>query len=293
MAVNEKVSIIIPSRTEVFLKNTIEDVLKNATGEIEIFPVLDGYDVTKEEYVDDPRVKYIRIPGARKAQKRHAINMAAILADGKYIMSLDAHCMVAKGFDEVLKADCEENWVVLPRRKRLDAINWRIHDVGKPDIDYLFYPFPYAKERSRHVLWTKRAIERVDIPIDENIIIQGSCWLMHKTHFVKNGFMQIEGYTGWGQNEAEEICFKTWLGGGKVMRNKKTWYAHLHKGKRYGRGYQFSWRTAHEGTAWSTDYWYNDRWAERKHDFFWLIERFMPMPTWPEDRKIWEAHRST
>ncbi len=284
----EKVSIIIPSRNEVFLKKTIESVLSGATGDIEIFPVLDGYDIPKEEVVDDPRVKYIRIPGARNAQKRHAINMAAILADGKYIMSLDAHCMVAKGFDEVLKADCKENWVVVPRRKRLDADNWCIQKVSKPDIDYLFYPLPFAKEKVRHVLWTRRAIERKDILIDENIIIQGSCWFMHKTHFVRNGFMQVEGYTGWGQNEAEEICFKTWLGGGKVMRNKKTWYAHLHKGNKYGRGYQFSWRNAHKGTAFSTDYWFNNRWKERKHDFSWLIERFMPMSTWPEDRSLWK-----
>ena len=36
-------SVIIPSRNEVFLQQTIDDVLRNAVGEIEVIAVLDGY----------------------------------------------------------------------------------------------------------------------------------------------------------------------------------------------------------------------------------------------------------
>ena len=39
--------------------------------------------------------------------------------------------------------------------------------------------------------------------------------------------------------EAQEISNATWLSGGRVMVNKKTWYAHYHKGHR-GKGYGFS-----------------------------------------------------
>jgi len=63
-------SICIPSRNEIFLNNTIRDVLKNATGKIEIFPILDGYE--PDEYVDDYRVHYIHFKHG--LGKRQGIN---------------------------------------------------------------------------------------------------------------------------------------------------------------------------------------------------------------------------
>lgn len=38
-----KLSVIIPSRNEIFLKKTVEDLLSKAEGEIEVIAVLDGY----------------------------------------------------------------------------------------------------------------------------------------------------------------------------------------------------------------------------------------------------------
>ena len=49
-------SVIIPSRNEKFLDNTIRDVLAKASGEVEVIPILDGYDTPR---IEDPRVKYI------------------------------------------------------------------------------------------------------------------------------------------------------------------------------------------------------------------------------------------
>ena len=40
----------------------------------------------------------------------------------------------------------------------------------------------------------------------------------------------------------------------------------------------------HNYAAW---YWMNNQWEERKHDIAWLVEKFMPVPTWPEDRSLW------
>ena len=133
---NKKLSIIIPSRKELFLNETIKDVLKNATGDVEIFPILDGYE--PDELVEDPRVKYIRLPEQSYMQKRHGINAGVAMASGKYVMSLDAHCLVAKGFDEVLIKYHQDNWVQIPRRHRLDAENWCIQKQSdtRPPIDY-------------------------------------------------------------------------------------------------------------------------------------------------------------
>ena len=80
---------------------------------------------------------------------RNAINSAAAIAKGKYLLKTDAHCMFGEGFDEILKAECDDDWVVIPRRKRLDAENWAIQDVGKPDVDYEYLSFLNGKTSTK------------------------------------------------------------------------------------------------------------------------------------------------
>lgn len=294
--IKEGLTIIIPSKTEKFLRHTILDVLKNADGPIEIFPILDGYDVLEEERVIDDRVKYVKLEPSPHSQKRQAMNLGVSLSKYKFVMSLDAHCMVAPGFDTVLKRDWQETWVMVPRRHRLDAENWciQIQPDGRPPIDYeyLLYPLeirargPREPKRDPNLglhgfKWDARSIERKDIPIDENMTIQGSIWFMSKDWFHEIDLMQIEGFTGWG-NEGEEIAIKTWLYGGKVMTDKNTWYAHLHKGNKYGRMYHISKQSIDRSNAYAYDFWMNHKWSKRKHDFDWLIDKFSP-PKWPSD----------
>jgi len=272
-------TIIIPSRNERFLRKTIEDVLEKATGEIEVLPVLDGY---REEEVKDTRVKYIYLEKREETQKRQAINKAVGIARGKYVMSLDAHCMMAKGFDEVLARDHKEDWVQVPRRHRLDVENWQMQKQSdnRPPIDYEYVMYKYLKMKVIYGFkWDRKTIERTNVPIDETMTIQGSCWFMTKDWFHRLGLMQVEGYSGWGQ-EGEEISLKTWRAGGKVMVNKNTWYAHLHKGNKYGRGYFMSKQSRKDCDAYSYNYWVN----ENREFFIKYIEKFNP-PGWPKNWK--------
>jgi len=279
-------SIIIPSRNEIFLEKTIRDILEKATGEIEVFPILDGYEPPANEIVDDPRVKYIRLEKQDYTQKRHGINQAVDMAKGEYVMSVDAHCMFAKGFDEVLVRDHQPNWVQVPRRHRLDAENWCIQEQSddRPPIDYeyVMYPGNFDRPALHGFKWDERTKERADIMIDDIMTMQASTWFMTKAWYKKMGFMQIEGFSGWGQ-EAEEICFKTWMRGGECKVNKNTWYAHLHKGRKYGRMYYMSRESNRKCYAYSYDYFMNNRDEQRVHDFDWLIDKFMPIPKWKKD----------
>ena len=278
-------SVAIPSKNERFLNETIRDVLKNATGDIKVYPILDGY--KPDELIIDPRVEYILLPETSYMKKRHGINKMVEICDSKYVMTLDAHCLVAKGFDEQLIKDHQPNWVQIPRRHRLDAENWCLQDQGgRPPIDYEYFMFrPLARGESLHgYKWDSRTIERADIMIDDTIEFQGSCWFMTKDWFNKMGFMQVEGYQGWGQ-EAEEIGLTTWLNGGRVVTNKNTYYAHLHKGKTYGRMYHLGEGERRRSYAYSRQKWLFDN----KDFFISLIEKFMPMPAWPNNWKeqIW------
>lgn len=274
------VSIIIPSRNEPFLRKTVEDILQKAQGEIEVIVVLDGYWDTPPE---DPRVRVLH--RGKSHGMRNGITSAAAIARGKYLLKCDAHVMFDEGFDVKLAADCEPDWVVIPRRKRLDAENWCIQDVGKPDIDYEYLSYPddpndFGGPGLNGRVWNERAKERKDILIDENMSFQGSCWFMHKDYFNFLELMDEENY-GTFSNEAQEIGLKAWLSGGKVMTNKKTWYAHLHKGKKMGRGYFLDKRTVEKGAAY-TRKWMNEFpvWHKQKYSLLWLIRRFKNVPGW-------------
>ena len=283
-------SICIPSKGEKFLNQTIKDVLENATGEIEVFPVLDGYE--PDELIEDSRVKYIRLPATPEMKKRHGVNEMVRQSKGDYVMSLDAHCLVAKGFDEQLAKDHKPNWVQIPRRHRLDAEKWEIQDQGgRPPIDYEYFMFkPLTRGESLHgYKWDSRTLERADIMIDDTLEFQGSCWFMTKDWFNKCGFMQIEGYTGWGQ-EAEELGLKTRLMGGEVKTNKNTYYAHLHKGKTYGRMYHQNRSEVQASYDYSRQTWLYDN----KDFFISVIEKFMPVPNWTPNWKelIWKTEKN-
>jgi len=282
------VSICIPSKTEKYFKRTIEDVLEKATGDIEIYAITDGYE--EQDKIDDPRVIYLPLEPSASNHKRQGINKAISLCKGEYVMSLDAHCMMAKGFDEQLVKDHQSNWVQIPRRHRLDPENWCLQPQGdtRPPIDYeyiMFRPLLVDGQGLHGFKWDSRTIARMHIPIDDTFEFQGSCWFMTKDWFHKMGFMQVEGYTGWGQ-EAEEISFTTWKNGGACKTNKNTWYAHLHKGKKFGRMYHLN-----KGETLKSYSYSYDLWIHKNKDFFiWLIEKFMPIDGWPPNWKelLWK-----
>lgn len=278
------VSIVIPARNERFLGKTIEDLLAKAQGEIEIIPILDGY-WPDPPIVNDPRV--VLLHRGKSRGMRNGINSAVAIAKGDYIMKIDAHCMVSEGYDVELAKSCEPNWVVIPRRKRLDAENWAIQDVGKPDVDYEYLSFPdnpsdFGGPGLNGRIWTERIVERKEIMLDENLSFQGSCWFLQRPYFYKLELMDEANYgTFW--NEAQEIGFKSWLSGGKVMTNKNVWYAHLHKGKKYGRGYNLDYSQLPIGATYTKKWMTNSAWDKQTVPFEDLIERFSPLPGWPDD----------
>lgn len=278
-----KVSIIIPSRNEQFLGKTVNDLLEKG-GDVEVIAVLDGY------WPDPPLVSDKRLVVLHKGKSqgmRRAINDAEQVATGEWLMKVDAHCMFAEGYDEALKADCADNWIVIPRRYSLDAEAWACKDKKPVDSMYYFYPFEHPHDLGLHGRpWYERGVQRQEFLIDEDLTFQGSCWFMRRKFWQLVGPLQEEGYETF-MGEPQEIGFRAQLGPweGKVMRNKKTWYAHLHKGNEYGRGYFFSKTERYRGNKYSFETWWFNRWEGRKHDIEWLIDQWWPLPTWPENWK--------
>lgn len=274
-----RVSMLIPSRNEQFMPRTVQDIFEKAVGDIEVVVVLDGYLCELPKHSN-----LIVIQKGTKQGMRAAINSAAHTSHGKYLCKCDAHCMFAPGFDEALAAECEDNWMVIPRRYSLDAERWCVDNTGKAPVDYHYLSCPWNNGDGwvmHGAVWKERAKERQHILIDDEMSFQGSCWFMSRRHFFDFlGGMNEYGYGGFAQ-EAQEIGLKTWLGGGEIKVNKKTWYAHLHKGKKYGRGYYLNKREIIKSQRYAATYWMKNLF-NGAHDIGWLVDKFWPVPTWPE-----------
>ncbi len=272
-----KLSIIVPARNEPYLNKTIMDVLEKATGNVDIYVVLDGYEPT--DLFTHNLVHNIRIPlGDGGCHGRHGINMAVDLTDADFLLKLDAHCLLAKGFDEQLIKDSKENRVQVPRRFRLDALEWRILEDGRPPIDYEFIIFSVLA--TNKFIWGTKWDDKRGPMIDDVMHFQGSCWFMPKAWFKKCGLMQTEGYGGFVQ-EPEEIIFKTLKNGGEVKVNKNTSYAHFHKNLEDRKWFIFPEDELKKGYEYSFNKWV----IEERELFENLINRFWPIPGWPDNWK--------
>jgi glycosyltransferase involved in cell wall biosynthesis len=278
------ISVVIPSRNEKYLQKTINDLLVKAHGNIEIIAVLDGYWPPDNEIVEDPRVHYIHFSQARGM--RNAINSGVSLAKGQYILKTDAHCLFQKGFDECLVKYCKDDWVMVPRRLRLDPEKWEICEIEKPPVDYMYLAHPddpsvWGGKSLQGKEWRERNIDPVvnHTKIDDLMTFQGSCWFMKKSYYE---FLELMDEDNYGQfaKEAQEIGLKAWLSGGRVVVNKKTSYAHWHKPKEVGRGYSLSNGEFKKGSEYTAK-WLTERvWHKQTRDFQWLIDTFSPVPGW-------------
>jgi hypothetical protein len=276
-------SVVIPNRNCQFTAKTIEDVLKNAGCDVEVIVNID------EEWPDpmvfDERVHYIH--ASAPVGLRQAVNNCVAMAKAKYFLKTDDHCAFGPDFGKILIENHQDNWVQIPRRYALDAENWKIEERtdNKYPVDYMYLDFPRKgkdhDDGMHGVPWKRDRTEE----IDDAPSMQGSCYFMTKDYF--NNFLHGLSEVGYGQfaQESQEIGFKTWLGGGALKVNKKTWYAHLHKGNKYGRMYHFPGGTV-EASGWSASHWLNNEEPGMVHKFEWLIDEMFPgMPSWDPNWK--------
>lgn len=306
-------SVLIPGRNEMFMAKTVENVLANIRGNTEIIVFLDGT-WADPGIPDDPRVTII-YSGISIGQ-RAGTNRACQLSRAKYVMKLDAHCCVDEGFDVKLMETMEDNWTVVPTMYNLHAFDWVCDKCGNR---WYQSPTPThccidrdGKERNEKCdskqfhrdiiwkprLWKKSLYFRFDKTLHfqywgafgnrpeaqgdivEILSIQGSCFFMTREKYWELNICD-EGHGSWGQQGVEVAC-KTWLSGGRLVVNKKTWYAHMFRtqGGDFGFPYPLSGADVEKARAYSRHLWMDNGWKLAKHDLQWLLDKFKPVPDW-------------
>jgi hypothetical protein len=110
--------------------------------------------------------------------------------------------------------------------------------------------------------------------------LQGSCWMVTKDKYFELNLCD-ETLGSWGSMGIEVAC-KTWLSGGRVMCNHKTWYAHLFRTQ--GGDFSFPYRMpqgqADHAKKTARDIFFNNRWDKQIRPLSWLVEKFWPVPGW-------------
>jgi len=247
-----KLSVVIPSFKDPYLQKTIDSLLESSElgDQLEIIPVLGG---CWQELKDDPHITVVHT-GTDRGMRGH-INAGMSVARGEFVMRLDSHCILGKGYDRILTESCQPNWIVTARRFFLDPVKWEVMDT--PPVEYERLTIQKDEQgndvKFAGTPWRSRSKEREGIMIDEMTAMQGSMWIMPRKWFNEViGELQIEGY-GTLYQDSHEVTFKTWKAGGKLMLNKNTWFAH--KERSFPRTHNYGTAEATPGWQYSLSTW--------------------------------------
>jgi len=316
-------SILIPSRNEEFLARTVKDVLENIEGETEILVALDGV-WANPTLPQHPKLTIVYLP--ESIGQRASLNMLCRISKAKYVMKLDAHCSMGKGFDRILIEDIKDDWTILPRMYNMHVFDWKCKKCGNkwyqgrkpkncrrpikgfdhrqtnrkkfednPDCD--------STEFEREMVWRpNNSPQTTAMRFDRNLKFQywggykkkqegdlvetmsilGACWMLTRKKYWELNICD-EKHGSWGQQGTEVAC-KTWLSGGKLICDKRTWFAHLFRTQGGDFGFPYENDSVEQAREYSQDLWLKGKW-KGKHTLQWLIDKFNP-PDWESNKGI-------
>lgn len=302
-----QLSILIPARNEQFLSRTVEDILKNIRGETEVIVVLDG-EFAEPPIAQDPRVTIVYHPVS--IGQRAATNEAARLARGKYVMKVDAHCAFDEGFDVKMIAEMQDDVTMVPTMRNLHVFDWVCEDghrryqgpagpclhhddsaeapCGKPTVQHIVWhakkspqSTSYCFDATPHFQYFGEFAKRPEGQGDvtETMSIQGSCFMMTRERYWALNICD-ETWGSWG-SQGIEVAVKTWLSGGRVVCNKKTWYAHLFRTQDgFGFPYPQSGNQIANAKKRARELFEGRGFAKQERPLSWLLEKFWPVPGW-------------
>jgi len=295
-------SILIPARNEMFLRNTIEDILAHSEADTEIIAVLDGA-WPVEPIPDHERVTLLYHPVS--VGQRAGTNEAARIARGRYVMKCDAHCSFSQGFDRILLEDIQPDWTIVPAMYNLHAFDWvckecqhrRYQGPTEPcqecggemerEMVWKAKPSPYttsmAFDSNLKFRYFGGYKKRQEGELVETMSLLGACWMLSKERYFELDICD-ERHGSWGQQGTEVAC-KTWLSGGRLICDKRCSFAHMFRtqGGDFGFPYPLSGRAVQKARDYSHELFLDGKWDKAVHPLSWLIEKFAPVPGWDDD----------
>jgi hypothetical protein len=303
-------TVVVPARNERWLGLTCKDVLANSGERTTVLVILDGEwpepDAAPEPH---PRLDVIKLPKA--IGQRAATNLGIKIARTTYAMKLDAHCSMAPGFDVELMKTAEElgpDVVQIPGQYNLHVFN-RVCPVCryKADMGPTWVECPNQKCKStepmvREIVWQRRPNKskyttswmfdrtlhfhywgqwgdaHAKEEVHDVMSCLGACWFVNREwYWTVDGLDESHG--SWGQMGTEIAC-KAWLSGGRMVVNKRTWFAHMFRtqGGDFGFPYPLSGNQVSTARKRSKELWLKATWPKATRSLSWLLHKFAPFP---------------
>ena len=205
----EKTSILIPSRNEKYLVNTIKNLLETSTGDIEILVGIDGK-TNFDYFVDDHRVIYIKYDNP--VGKRYILNELAAISNGKYLFRIDAHCIMNYGWDTKLKCLCDNDTIISSSISEINEEKWELNEITYNSLYF---------DKNLETYWGANQVDKIN-----NIMcFYPSGWMITKDTFNKfNGYNENLGQY---VNEEIEWSLNILLYGGKILNRSDVICSHL------------------------------------------------------------------
>lgn len=314
-------SILIPSRNEMFISRTVEDLIKNKRGLTQIIIGLDG--VPADPPVPDhPDVMVVYV--STSLGQRGMTNALARLSTAKYLAKTDAHCAFDEGFDVKLMDAIKghDNWTVVPNMKNLHAFDWKCMKCGKrtyqgptpgtpkqleanggracqdcdntsnfqrkmvwkgkPSPNSTSYCFDPEPHFQYFADFKKRPEGKGDIT--PTMSLQGSFFMLTREKYWELNISDEKTFGSWGSQGIEVAC-KTWLSGGEVMCVQNTWYSHMFRtqGGDFSFPYQQAQSQVNEAKAKAKQLFFESRFEGQIHPLSWLVEKFWPVYGWADE----------
>jgi len=306
-------TIVIPANNEMFLKNTVEDILAHIEMDTEIIAVCDG------KWADPPiahheRVNVIYVP--ESIGQRAATNIGVKLSKAKYVMKVDAHCSFDQGFDRKLIEEMKDNYLMVPVMRNLWAFDWKCFHCGwktyqgptpekcgdpkcgKTDkirrkmiwigksnpqsTSYCFDATPHFQYFGQYSKRPEYKEAKEKTGLTESMSIQGSAFLCTRKMYDELNLCD-ETFGSWG-NQGIEVAGKVWLSGNRVVINHKTWYAHMFRTQGGDFGFPYENKGSNETKRKVWDFFFNNQFKQQIHPMSWLINKFSPVPGWTEEQ---------
>ena len=256
-----KLSILIPSRSEPYLQQTIEDIFEHSEADTEILIALDNCE--NSPALVSPGLMPVTIVSTKLGQ-RGATNALAKLAKGEYLLKIDAHCSFTQGFDRIMLEDANENDLLAIDLRDLDVKTWQM----KPE--------PLTSQ----VVFNNN-YELVSAPEKPGLIAETQC--IHGVGFMvsKELYQKLnlcdEAFGSYGLMGLE-VPLKIWLSGGTVRITKKAQMGHWYKQGEavpYPRNKEESQKTYDKVKEWA-----------KGQNLSWLIEKFNYPADWTQQKVV-------
>ena len=208
-----------------------------------------------------------------------------------------------------------DNVTMVPTMKNLHAFDWRCHRcgwrkyqgptpqrcggcndsrfmrrkmmwIGKPRPNSSSFSFDSEPHFQYNNEFTKRPGYKEEVEktgLTETMSLQGSSFMCTREKFWELD-LGGEELGNWG-NQGLQVACATWLSGGRVLVNHRTWYAHMFRtqGGDFGFPYELSGRETQRTKNNVRDLFWHRKHPKQIYPVSWLVRRFSPVPGWSEE----------